>query len=195
MTLLHRILWIKRGTWLSAESEGWWNWIIWMELASELDMVTLQPPGFLCLGVDDFDKLGLEGGSANEETVNILLGGEFFAGTTGHRTWEEEHSLVRRQKIQKKVNMIIFISSLWLTSIDDPHRVGYSLRNIVLQPPPQFFMNLLSLRCNTGNRHFMIGSGKKKDSSNLKWGNIQWILVLTCSGEAVLPVPMAQTGS
>lgn len=57
-----------------------------MELASDLDMVSLQLPEFLCLGVDDFDKLWLEGGSTHEETVDVLLGGKFFAGRTGHRT-------------------------------------------------------------------------------------------------------------
>ena len=40
---------------------------------------------FLCLGVDDFDELWLEGGAAHEETVNVLLGGELFAGAAGHR--------------------------------------------------------------------------------------------------------------
>lgn len=58
-----------------------------MDLASDLDMVTMQlPEFFLCLGVDDFDKLWLEGSSAHKETVNVLLGAEFFAGSTGHRT-------------------------------------------------------------------------------------------------------------
>lgn len=40
----------------------------------------------LCLGVDDFNKLWFEGGSAHEETVNILLGSKLLAGRTGHRT-------------------------------------------------------------------------------------------------------------
>lgn len=44
-----------------------------MGLASDLDMVSMQPPEFLCLGIDDFDKLWLEGGSAHEEAVNVLL--------------------------------------------------------------------------------------------------------------------------
>ena len=57
-----------------------------MELASVLDTVILQPPGFLCLGVDDFNKLWLEGGSAHQETIDVLLGGKLFAGSTGHRT-------------------------------------------------------------------------------------------------------------
>lgn len=41
---------------------------------------------FLCLGVDDVNKLWLERGSPYEETVNVLLGGQLFASTTGHRT-------------------------------------------------------------------------------------------------------------
>lgn len=40
----------------------------------------------LCLGIDDFNKLWFEGGSAHKETVNILLGSKLFAGSTSHRT-------------------------------------------------------------------------------------------------------------
>lgn len=40
---------------------------------------------FLRLGIDDFNKLWLEGGSAYEETVHVLLGGELFAGSAGNR--------------------------------------------------------------------------------------------------------------
>lgn len=57
-----------------------WGW------PSDLDTVSLQPAGFLCLGVDDFNKLWLEGGSAHKETVNVLLGSQLFAGSAGHRT-------------------------------------------------------------------------------------------------------------
>lgn len=55
-------------------------------LASVQDMVSLQSQSSLCLGIDDFDELGLEGGSAHKETVNVLLGSKLFAGSTSHRT-------------------------------------------------------------------------------------------------------------
>ena len=69
-----------------------------MELASDLDTVMLQLPGLLCFGINDGDKLWLEGGSTHKETINILLGGKFLTGSTGHRT-----------------------------SINDPHRIGHIL--------------------------------------------------------------------
>lgn len=50
------------------------------------DMVSLRLLDFLCLGIDDLNKLWLEGGSTHEETVNVLLGSKLFAGSTGHRT-------------------------------------------------------------------------------------------------------------
>jgi len=57
------------------------------------------------------------------------------------------------------------ISSHRLTSIDDPHGVGYSLRHVGLQPPPQFIMNLLSLRYRAGNGHIMTSYGKRSRPS------------------------------
>ncbi len=53
--------------------------------SSEWSMVSLQLPRLLCLGVDDVDELCLKRGSAYQETVDILLGGELFAGTTSYR--------------------------------------------------------------------------------------------------------------
>lgn len=110
-----RILWIKMGRGLSAESEGWWNWIVWMGLASDLDMVSMQPPEFLCLGIDDFDKLWLEGGSAHEEAVNVLLWSELFAGTTSHRTWKEEQIYEQRltQELKMRVHKLLSCHTDW----------------------------------------------------------------------------------
>lgn len=51
----------------------------------DLDTVSLQPAGFLCLGVDDLNKLGLEGCSAHQETINIFLASQLFTGSAGHR--------------------------------------------------------------------------------------------------------------
>lgn len=52
-----------------------------------LNVVSLAASGqFLCLGVDNVNKLWLKGRSTHEETVHILLGSELFASTTSYRT-------------------------------------------------------------------------------------------------------------
>lgn len=63
-----------------------------------------------------------------------------FMSRDWHRKWNESTQT--------------FILSHRLTSIDDPHRAGYSLRHIALQPLPQFLMNLLSLRSH--RKHIMM---------------------------------------
>lgn len=83
---------------LSAESEG-------LKL-NALNVVSLLAScQFLCLGVDNFNKLWLEGGSTHEETVNVLLGGEFFASSTGHRTWKGEQISEQSWRQEQKLKI------------------------------------------------------------------------------------------
>lgn len=58
-------------------------------VASQLDMFSPELRGSLRFGVDDFNELGLEGGSAHQETVHVLLGAELLAGGPGHRACEQ----------------------------------------------------------------------------------------------------------
>lgn len=82
---------------------------------------------------------------------------------------------IQREKIKRyfkkyKFHLII------LTSINDPHRVGNSLRHVFLQPLPQFVVHFLCLKYHTGNRHIMMGHVKRLEKysvvSNiyLLWG-------------------------
>lgn len=112
-------------------------------------MVSLQPAGSLCLGVDDFNEFGFERCSTHQETINVFLACQLFAGSTGYRAWTGKKTRPRPLWINNlnKTKTRKAFSFGWLTSIDDPHRVSHSLRDVILQPLPQFLMHLLSLRC------------------------------------------------
>lgn len=129
----------KKGRRLSAESEGL--------KPNALNVVSrLASCQFLCLGVDNVNKLWLEGSSTHEETVNILLGGEFFASSTGHRTWKSgTDQWAELEREAQKLKNTDTCSVAAQTSIDDPYGVGYSLGYVLLKPLPQLLVNLLSL--------------------------------------------------
>lgn len=59
-------------------------------LEQDLRRHTAAPGGFLLFGVDDIDELWLQGGSAHQETINVLLGAQLFASTAGHGPWGED---------------------------------------------------------------------------------------------------------
>ena len=57
-----------------------WNW----PLVCTWSNHRKPRPGSLEVGVDDVNKLGLEGSSAHEEAIDVFLGGQLLAGAAGH---------------------------------------------------------------------------------------------------------------
>lgn len=177
MTVLHKYFEKNEGGALSARREGWWRRIIRVELASDL----VKHRSLLCLGVDDVNKFWFKGSSAHEEAIDIFLGGEFFAGSAGHRTWKAASMLE---------NIITIICALTQQPTDLHRWFSQSW------PQPR-------TRCSSATPSASrelpepeaMGITMKDTLAVISTSQTCPVWISTCCGEAVLPVPMAHTGS
>jgi len=71
---------------LSAKFWGMIDHLNGVGLRSRSRCGLVATPWFLCPGVDDVNELGLEGGSAHQEAIHVLLGAQLLTGAGGYGT-------------------------------------------------------------------------------------------------------------